>query len=63
MAPVGRWQKNKDLNWYAKASGDIKISEVDARKAEIRRIKEAEADALARALGYDVPPRMEGNAT
>ncbi|KAI9719877.1 MAG: hypothetical protein M1828_006099 [Chrysothrix sp. TS-e1954] len=64
MAPVGRWQKNKDLSWYSRSSDDKK-SEEDARKEELKRIKEAESDALARALGYDVPPRpVEGaNAT
>ncbi len=58
---VGRWQKNKDLNWYAKSKpSGANLSEADARKEEIRRVKEAEADALARALGYDVPPRPIG---
>jgi len=64
MAPVGRWQKGKDLSWYAKAGDkpgidgetaeDKKIRE---RKEEIRKIKEAEEDALARALGLPVPDR------
>ncbi|KAM0793848.1 kinase phosphorylation domain-containing protein, partial [Usnea florida] len=49
MAPVGRWQKNKDLNWYAK--GDTSPSALSAaaaaRKEEIRRIKEAEESALS----------------
>lgn len=63
MAPVGRWQKGRDLNWYAKGDGDEEGGETAAEKAarerkeEIKRIKEAEHDALARALGYDVPPR------
>jgi hypothetical protein len=64
MAPVGRWQKGRDLNWYAK--GDLKddkdgeTAEQKAareRKEEIRRIKEAEEDALARALGLPVADR------
>lgn len=64
MAPVGRWQKGKDLNWYAK--GDSKESvagesaderRVRERKEEIRRIKEAEEDALAKALGLPVAIR------
>lgn len=33
------------------------MSEAEARKAEIKRIKEAEDDAIARALGYDAPSR------
>ena len=63
MAPVGRWQKGRDLNWYAKGDTDQEGEQSAAERAaqerreEIRRIKEAEQDALARALGYDVPPR------
>ncbi|KAL8811708.1 MAG: hypothetical protein Q9223_007476, partial [Gallowayella weberi] len=52
MAPVGRWQRNKDLSWYAK--GDESKAATDAANAraeEIRRIKEAEQDALSEALG------------
>ncbi|KAI5820113.1 kinase phosphorylation protein-domain-containing protein [Pyronema omphalodes] len=58
MAPVGRWQRGKDLTWYSKAgSGDADAEE--KRKEEIRRIKEAEQDALAAALGYPVHMRRE----
>lgn len=45
-APTGRWQKNKDVHWYNR---DLKDSELQ-RQEEIRKIKEAEADALAVAL-------------
>jgi hypothetical protein len=72
MAPVGRWQKNKDLSWYAKGD-DKNASEgetaeekkVRERKEEIKRIKEAEEDALARALGLPVKDRSQsgGNAS
>lgn len=64
MAPVGRWQKGKDLGWYAK--GDDKGGldgetpeqrQIRERKEEIRKIKEAEEDALARALGLPVEDR------
>ncbi|KAI9762848.1 MAG: hypothetical protein M4579_000201 [Chaenotheca gracillima] len=60
MAPVGRWQKNRDLSWYAKADddadeGDQQSKEESARRAEIARIKEAENEALARALGHPIP--------
>ncbi|PQE13838.1 hypothetical protein CJF30_00006653 [Rutstroemia sp. NJR-2017a BBW] len=66
MAPVGRWQKGKDLNWYAKAESTTNDQETAEekrareRKEEIRRIKEAEEDALARALGLPVAQRGNG---
>ena len=63
MAPVGRWQKGRDLNWYAKGDSEAREGEDPAtkaereRKEEIKRIKEAEQDALAKALGFEVTPR------
>ncbi|KAL8731394.1 MAG: hypothetical protein Q9181_004332 [Wetmoreana brouardii] len=60
MAPVGRWQKNRDLSWYAK--GDASQAATDAANAraeEIKRIKEAEQDALSEALGFPVQPRLK----
>jgi len=67
MAPVGRWSKGRDLNWYAKANGDEQDGEDPAqraareRKEEIKRVKQAEEDALARALGLPVPDRNNAN--
>ncbi|KAK9727563.1 hypothetical protein K7432_001730 [Basidiobolus ranarum] len=45
-APVGRWQKGKDLLWYEHSK-----EAADKRAEELRAIKEAEADAMAEALG------------
>lgn len=59
MAAVGRWQKNKDLSWYAKGDDSQAATDAaNARAEEIRRIKEAEQDALSEALGFPVQPRL-----
>ena len=60
MAPVGRWQQGRDLAWYAKG-GDDQSNNADSERArraeELRKIKETEEDALAKALGLPVKSR------
>ncbi|KAJ3681552.1 hypothetical protein LUZ60_016041 [Juncus effusus] len=55
-APVGRWQKGKDLFWYAK-DNKSKNSD-DVLKEEIRRVKEEEEQAMREALGL-APKRVK----
>ncbi|KAK6209168.1 hypothetical protein LQW54_006488 [Pestalotiopsis sp. IQ-011] len=69
-APVGRWQQGRDLEWYAKnkdaddGPSDETPEERAARerREEIKRVKEAEEDALARALGLPVKQRDQTGA-
>lgn len=66
-APVGRGQKNKDFSWYAKAEdADLTVEERAEkervkRQEEMRKVKEAEEDAMAKALGLPVPDRTNAN--
>ncbi|KAF8403321.1 hypothetical protein HHK36_011423 [Tetracentron sinense] len=49
-APVGRWQKGKDLHWYTRDKNSAS-SDMEVAKAEIQRIKEEEEQAMREALG------------
>lgn len=62
MAPVGRWQKGRDLNWYAKSDNPAIQSATESLAEEKRRIKEAEEDAMLAAMGLPVPQRASTNA-
>jgi len=63
MAPVGRWQQGRDLNWYAKGDDDSKAAEAARIKEEKRKLKEAEEDAMLAAMGLPVPVRDNANLT
>lgn len=47
MAPVGRWQKGKDLTWYAR---DQKGKRPLSKAEELAAIKAAEQEAMMAAL-------------
>lgn len=49
MAPVGRWQKGRDLTWYAKGRATCAGP---SREEELAAVREAEREALLAALGY-----------
>ncbi|XP_077159621.1 multiple myeloma tumor-associated protein 2 [Paroedura picta] len=49
MAPVGRWQKGKDLTWYTK---EKKNEAAPSRTEELAAIRRAEEEAMLAALGY-----------
>jgi len=52
-APVGRWQKGKDLSWYSKERKDGEEAN-KSEKNELAEIKRAEEEAMLIALGQNV---------
>ncbi|XP_067887577.1 multiple myeloma tumor-associated protein 2 isoform X2 [Heterodontus francisci] len=60
MAPVGRWQKGKDLTWYTKGK---KTEEARSRSEELMAVQRAEQEALMAALGYKNPKRKPTGVT
>ncbi|KAG0276738.1 hypothetical protein BGZ96_003167 [Linnemannia gamsii] len=65
LAPVGRWQKGRDLTWYAKDNNGSSDAEnqLAKKQAEIQSIKDAEAEAMAEALGYKSKRKKESNVS
>uniref|UniRef100_A0A1E1X1Z1 Putative kinase phosphorylation protein n=1 Tax=Amblyomma aureolatum TaxID=187763 RepID=A0A1E1X1Z1_9ACAR len=53
-APVGRWQKGKDLTWYAKEKSQAAST---SRESEIAAAKRAEEEAMLAALGFATPAK------
>ncbi|KAL1435505.1 hypothetical protein MTO96_000175 [Rhipicephalus appendiculatus] len=53
-APVGRWQKGKDLTWYAK---DKQQAASTSRQSEVAAAKKAEEEAMLAALGFATPAK------
>ncbi|KAI5619432.1 multiple myeloma tumor-associated protein 2 isoform X1 [Silurus asotus] len=60
MAPVGRWQKGKDLTWFSK---DKQSSGQKDREQELRAVREAEHNAMMEALGHKTVQKRPAGLT
>ncbi|KAK3546372.1 hypothetical protein QTP70_026169, partial [Hemibagrus guttatus] len=60
MAPVGRWQKGKDLTWFNK---DKQSSGSQDRERELRAVREAEHNAMMVALGHKTVQKRPAGLT
>lgn len=57
-APVGRWQKGKDLSWYAKSGSSSQQLDANQQlQEEKRRLKEQDEDLINQAIGIKVQKR------